>query len=252
MNKYYYYRTLRKTILSFLDIFNDIKVGKYDKNGNITKTVDVPIKFAPKQKFYYWLHHNSHEKMLPMMSAEMTSVEYDSSRKTGSEERIEVSEGNNNLQYYLTPSPYNVKFELKIATEYMVEAEQIISQILPFFDPYVISTINIGELNSKWNVKYILNSLNLDQDTEFSEDERREILWTIEFTANTYFARPVGDIGLVKKIIQKVYTTEEAWNYWNNTKTESPSGVGHDAVEYFTKGWKTDDGKILHSYEVFE
>ena len=52
MDTFYYYKTLRKTILSFLDIFNNIKVGKYNSNGEVVDLVDVPIKFAPKQKFY--------------------------------------------------------------------------------------------------------------------------------------------------------------------------------------------------------
>lgn len=52
MDQQFYYKTLRKTILAFLDLFNDIWIAKYDSKGNIVDQIQVPIKFAPKQKFY--------------------------------------------------------------------------------------------------------------------------------------------------------------------------------------------------------
>jgi hypothetical protein len=57
---------------------------------------------------------------------------------------------------------------------------------------------------------------------------------------------------LIKKVISKVYTSDYAWSFRNNTDTESPSGVGHDTVEYYTEGYKNDSGDILYKYEVFE
>ena len=53
MENYFYFSSLRKTILQFLDMFNNINIAKYDSDGTIIKYVKVPIKLAPKQKFYY-------------------------------------------------------------------------------------------------------------------------------------------------------------------------------------------------------
>jgi hypothetical protein len=50
MRNFFYFGTIRKTIIQFLDIFKDLKIAKYDENGDIIKYVEVPVKFMPKQK----------------------------------------------------------------------------------------------------------------------------------------------------------------------------------------------------------
>jgi hypothetical protein len=149
MDSFFYHKALRKTILSFLDVFNNIKIAKLNKDGSIRKYVDVPINFAPKEKFYSFLYNHTHAKRYPRMAAEITSIEYDSERKSGAQERIPVKEEGTNLQYYISPAPYNVSFELKVATEYITEMEQIASQILPFFDNHIYSTIYIDEIDDE-------------------------------------------------------------------------------------------------------
>lgn len=247
-----YYKILRKTLLQFLDIFNNIKIEKYNNQGEPIDVVEVPLKFAPKQKWYYWLNAHRHEKRFPMMAAEITGIQYDEQRKTGKHEKIKIKENKDSTDYYVTPAPYNVSFELKVATHYLVEMEQIASQILPHFDPYVYTTIDLPELNDQWNIHILLENVGLDLETDIAEDENRKILWTFEFTAKTWMIKPKLETSRIKEIIQKVYLSDEAWEYQGNTETEKVSGIGHDAVEYYTKGEKTDDGKLLVSYEVFE
>jgi len=45
--------SLRRSIVQFLNIFNNIKVHKYNDAGEVTKEIKVPLKLAGKQKFYY-------------------------------------------------------------------------------------------------------------------------------------------------------------------------------------------------------
>jgi len=52
MDQYFYFASIRKTIIQFLDIFNNMRIAKYNPNGTILKYVEVPIKLAPKEKFY--------------------------------------------------------------------------------------------------------------------------------------------------------------------------------------------------------
>lgn len=110
------------------------------------------------------------------MSAEITSMEYDSSRKTGKHEEIKIQETNDVVEHYLVPSPYNITFELKVATHYMVEMEQIVSQILPYFDPFVFATFDVPELDDKWSIRINFDSVDIEQDSEIGEDEQRKIL----------------------------------------------------------------------------
>lgn len=249
MNEFYYYKSFRKTIVGFLDLFNDIKIAKYNSNGDVIKYIDVPIKFMPKQKYYEHIFDRKHEKRLPMMGAEITSISYDSSRKTGKHEQVKVTD--TEKTYYQTPSPYNIEFELKVATEYMVEMEQITTQILPYFDPTVFVSLDIDEIDEIWNVPVTLNSVSIDQDSNIDISDLRTVLWSFTFTVETDLLRPISnDASIVKKIIHKIYTNDDAWDK-HSIETQTISGGTYDAEELYIAGYKDDDGKILYNYEVF-
>ncbi len=250
MKQYFYYKCFRKTIIEFLNIFNDIKIAKYDGDGNILKYVDVPIKLAPKSKFYYWVYDRSHEKMLPIMSIEIVSVDHANNRVSGKHETNYIQNIEDGREYYLTPAPYDMGFEVRIGTEYINESDQIIEQILPFFNPFVYTKLKIPEINNEFNIKILFEGLNIDNPSDIAEDEFRKIIWTLNFKAQTFLLQPVADIQEVKQIIHKFYLDKETWSY-RNSDTEAISGVGHDAEELLVSGEKDETGAIISKYEVF-
>jgi hypothetical protein len=88
---------------------------------------------------------------------------------------IQVSAGNTVISDYPMPTPYNVSFDLAITAEYSSEIDQIIEQILPFFNPAIFTTINIPEINNSFDVKIVLNSASLDESLEIPETDYRTI-----------------------------------------------------------------------------
>lgn len=250
MKNHFHYKCLRKTTVAFLNLFNDIKIGKY-QGGTLAKLVDVPIKFAPKQKFYYWVYDRKHEKRLPMLAAEITSISYSADRAKGKNEKIRISSDQDKIDYYVTPTPYDINFTLKAATEYMTEMNQIAEQILPFFNPFVYTTVNVPEINDTFNMKVMFNSVTLDQESDIGQDEYRNIIWSFDFTVKAWILKPSGDIGTVRKVIQKIYTDEEAWNK-HSVDTQQISGGTYDDIEYLTIGSLDPSGNELIKFEVFE
>jgi len=250
MKQYFYYKCFRKTIIEFLNIFNDIRIAKYDTDGNILKYVNVPIKLAPKAKFYNWVYNRSHEKRLPIMSTEITGVKHSNNRVSGKHEKNYIQTVEDGKKYYITPAPYDMDFELKIGTEYINESDQIIEQILPFFNPFVYTKLRIPEIEDEFNIKILFQGLSIDNPTDIAEDELRNIIWTLTFRVQTFLLQPIGDIEEIKKIIYKFYLDKESWAY-RSSETEGPSGVGHDSEELFVKGEKDETGKIIVNYEVF-
>jgi len=52
MRGHFYLAALRRSIIQVLNLFNDIQIAKYTSEGVVIKYVEVPIKYAPKAKFY--------------------------------------------------------------------------------------------------------------------------------------------------------------------------------------------------------
>ena len=76
---YFYHEILRKTVISFGTVFNDIHVRHQDNTGKDLVDTKVPIAYGPRQKFLARIQQQPDLNKaiaisLPRMSFEMTSV----------------------------------------------------------------------------------------------------------------------------------------------------------------------------------
>ena len=147
LGTYYYHEIMRKTIVSFGTLFNQIYIRHDDSAGNTYSEMKVPLAYGPSQKFLARLEQQADlnkpvQITLPRMSFEMTSVNYDSTRKVGVTQTFKASDGTNMKKVYM-PVPYNVSFELSIMAKLSDDALQILEQIVPYFQPSFNITINL-------------------------------------------------------------------------------------------------------------
>jgi len=86
-NSHFYNRTIRKIVVAFGSMFNDIQLIRYSKDGltahEITK---VPLNYGAKEKYLVRINSDptltkSIATTVPRMSFDMEGLAYDSSRK---------------------------------------------------------------------------------------------------------------------------------------------------------------------------
>ncbi len=99
-----------------------------------------------------------------------------------------------------SPAPYSINFELIIITNYIDEGNQILEQILPYFTPYCMTTINLPEIGEKFDMKVKLDSVAEDQEFSLPEDDYRTLSWTLSFTADTMIFKPIHDVKIINEI----------------------------------------------------
>ena len=267
MKTYYYYQGLRKTIVQFLDIFNDINVIRYNSDGTtFRKYIKVPLKFWGKEKTWHWIHQRKDDEMLPMMSTGMTGIEFAQDRMANKLHNIVTSTTpvDSNLQSFLNPVPYNLNFTLNIWTLHMSDADQIIEQILPYFAPHVMMRIYIPELDGTFEAKVVFQSCSPDITTDMPDEERRVIMWNMDFLVQTYLFKPVQDVDIIKKIITKLYASEDGWAYRGlytdgSTETTFTSGAsGAEAAAMYIESvpsageYYDEDGDPYYVYRLFD
>lgn len=232
MRQYYYYRSIRKTIIQFLDIFRNVQIERLNSSGVLTGYRKVPLKFGLKEKVWYWLHERKDDEMLPIMSVVINSIEYASDRQTSKMRHVIKSKTipTGEMDKFLNPIPYNIGFTLSIWSLHMVDVDQILEQILPFFTPNIFIRINIPELDANLDVKVIFQSCSPDVSMEMTDEDIRIIKWNIDFIAHTYLFQPLKDDVIIKKVIQKIYTESSSWNH-RFTESEFTSGASPDDYE---------------------
>ncbi len=219
LGTYFYHEILRKTVIGFGTLFNNINIRHKDASGTSFSVMKVPLAYGPMQKFLARIQQQPDLEReiaitLPRLSFEMQGIQYDPTRKTGIAQTFLAKNGTTAKKVYM-PVPYNVSFELSIMSKLSDDALQILEQIVPYFQPSFNITINlIDSIGEKKDIPIVLESINQSDQYEGSFETRRTIVYTLGFTAKTYLFGPVADNpeGLIKKVDVDYYGS-------TNTKT---------------------------------
>jgi len=224
-------------------------------------------------KHWYWIEKRDpktgarkRDKILPIMSVQMTNVEFDNERVVNKKHNIRALRTQNQTYSFLNPIPFTYSFTVKIAAEYMSDITQIMEQILPYFDPTNQIRITVPPLNintdsatteqgaDSLELRVVYEGSNMDMQVEIEEANYRSLIWDLNFKVDGYLFRDTRLTKNIRKVVTKLYTTDSSFSYYASG-SEALSGVGHDVVEVLT--WATsatkfdDDGAILHNYEIF-
>lgn len=220
----FYHTSIRKLVIAFGSLFNDVHIKRVGDD----KEIRVPITYGPKEKFIRRIQEDSSitddtkvQYTTPMMSFEIGSITYDSSRKrnTLGKRFIRDSSNVNAVKFNYSEVPYNVDFTLGILVRHFEDGLQIIEQILPYFCPEFNVTLNMNEINSKVDVPILLNDVSLAEEYEGDFDTRRMIEFTLTFTAKTYLYGKIRTSAPIRK------TESFIWNYGERDWVYGPTGA---------------------------
>ena len=216
LGQYFYNESLRKCIIAFGSLFNDIYITRKSAAGADVQSMKVPLAYGPKQKFMVRLDAdpNLDQKVaitLPRIGFEIAGFDYDPSRKLNRIiKRKKVSNTTDKALKQMStqhsPVPYNLTFELFVMTKNSDDGIQIVEQILPFFQPEYTVTINeVPEMDVVRDVPIVLNSIGYEDTYTGSFTERRAFIYTLNFVAKAYVYGPVDTSKPITKAEATVY-----------------------------------------------
>ena len=146
------------------------------------------------------------------MSFEMTSIQYDSTRKSSLVQTFKTCDDGSKVKKVFMPVPYNIGFELNILSKLNDDSLQILEQILPYFQPHFNLTVDLVQsIGEKRDIPIVLESVNFQDDYEGNFDTRRALIHTLQFTAKTYLFGPIADSsdGLIRKVQVDMYSSTD-------------------------------------------
>ena len=238
----FYHESIRKVIVSFGTMFNNINLVRKDNSGNIIQSMKVPLAYGPREKFLVRLNEDADLTKqvaitLPRIGFEIQNLEYDSARKLNRVQRFKKVKGANakQLDAQYMPVPYNLSIELYVMAKQSDDALQIVEQILPYFQPDYTLTINDNvSMDSKRDVPIVLNSISYEDNYQGDFTTRRALIYTLSFTAKFYLYGPVTSSKVIKTVQVDQYTDSEV----NSPKREqrltvTPNPTSADADDNF-------------------
>lgn len=206
MFNYYYNQSIRKLVIAFGSLFNNMKVKQLNKDGS-ERTITVPLTYAPKEKFIKRITEFSSiseqtriQIGIPLLSFEMSGIAYDATRKFNKLNKRTANMCGETGAYSYAEAPYNFGFNLYCYSRNIDENLEIMEQILPQFSPEFIVSLNFTSLHQKIDVPITLASVQLTEEHEGDFNTRRLVIGTYQFIAKSYVfgevrtAYPINEI----------------------------------------------------------
>jgi len=202
----FYHSTIRKAIIAFGNLFNNIHIDRKDENGNVVQTLKVPLSYAPRQKFLARIEQSPdpdsqrYQVIIPRMAFELISLSYDPNRRIAPiQQSRAVNSTATTLNTAYAPTPYNLQVAMYAYVKNQDDGLQIIEQILPYFNPDFNLTLNaIPELGIKNDLPIILDNVNYEDQYEGDLIQRRAVIWTLNFTLKLNMFGPISKQGVIR------------------------------------------------------
>jgi len=200
---HFYHQKVRKCVSIFGAMFNNIYVVRPNSQ------VKVPLSYAPKEKYLARIRENpdltTDTKVaikLPRMSFEITSFAYDNQRQLTKVSNFNTQgTTSSNRQKFFSPVPYNINFQLNVYAKNQDDALQIVEQILPTFNPQYTLTIKpfASEFPTfKEDIPIIIQSVSFADDFEGALDQRRTIVYTLDFEMKVSFYSAINTSDIIR------------------------------------------------------
>ena len=139
-------------------------IQRFNKERKSEQSVEVRYVYAPKQRVIYDIINQAKNLTLPVVSVSITNISRDVNRVFNKLDGFYYGKNDgtqNSVSHLLSPVPINISVSMSIITKYQTDMDQILSNFIPYANPYII----IG-----WKVPEDLGLL-------LNQEIRSEVLW---------------------------------------------------------------------------
>ena len=166
---------VKDLITQFMSAFDEVVIKRFNNNRQSQKFLDVRYVYAPKQRIIHDLINKSQHLQLPVVAASIVSMQRDEKRVFNKIDGFDfpqtysITSGGNTYDHVPPVNPVNIDIKLSILTKYQMDMDQILTNFVPYANPYIILSWKIPQ-GSKANAPFI------DDDAPIQE-LRSEVLW---------------------------------------------------------------------------
>lgn len=194
---------IKDLLTQFCNAFDSVVIKRFDKDRNVVSKINVRYLYSPKQRVLYDLVNKAQNIDIPCIAVTITGVSRDESRvfnKLSGFYENSVSKS----YFYKTPIPVNIEVSMSIIAKYQTDIDQILTNFIPYTNPYIIISWKVPEGINLTNLQEIRSevlwsgSMNMSYPTEIDGSAKYRITADTSFTIKGWMFRndnnPVGNI----------------------------------------------------------
>lgn len=200
-----FYWEIEDIVTQFCSAFDSIVIKRFAKR-EFKDSVKVRFVYAPKQRAIHNIVNKAEHITVPAIAVSVSSIERDPDRVF-----------NKNMGFYLNritesdhippPVPINIGINMSIITRWMSDMDQILSNIVPYANPYIIISWKLpkefSELESEIRTEVLWNgSISLNSPTDMGADDKYRLTADTSFTIKTWLFKkhPEDKVGNIHRV----------------------------------------------------
>ena len=194
-------------VTQFIAAFDDIVIGRFNKARVEQDQINVRYVYAPKERVMYDIINENKTITLPVVAVTIKSVSRDTSRVFNKLDGFYYhgTSGNEKTSKHVKPPvPVNINLGVSVLARYQTDMDQILSNFIPFANPYVVISWKVPE-KFKLSVDQEIRSevlwdgnVSLNYPTELNASQKARITADTNFTVKGWLFKdeedPVGNI----------------------------------------------------------
>ena len=243
MNNSSFFWEIKDILTQFVAAFDDTTIKRYDGNRLERQKVSVRYVFAPKQRVIYDIVNKAQNITLPVVAIDVKSISRDSSRVFN---KVEPSyypgkldeNGFETIAAVSTPVPINIEVSMTIISKYMNDMDQIVSNFVPYNNPYIIlawqvpEAFNLGETHEIRSEVLWNGNLTYNTPTDISYTDKYRISVDTSFTIKTWLFKETKPVVPIFRIDQNfnALTSKYDLEYYSNFEQITANSLTTDVV----------------------
>jgi hypothetical protein len=201
--------------IALSQLFEDLEVRNYTARygDTYTRRIKVDVTLDMKERIQHKLLAGGHKALeqadtrLPRISINIANITPDIERYAAKNmprtlRREIVGANGNKIAYDIQPFPINIEYTVSIWAKYYEHYVQLLENIIPWFDPYMIVGVKERDFNIEREIKVSLTSVGQNTTFEMEGPVARIIRGDLGFNVETVAYKTMNkDVG---EIIEKV------------------------------------------------
>jgi len=255
---YTYNFEIKDLLTQFIAAFDDVIIKRYDKDRNAKELIEVRYVLAPKQRVMYDIINKAQNLTLPVVALNVTGISRDQSRVFNKLDST-YNAVNKQQSKVLMPIPINIEVSMSILARYMQDMDQIISNFVPFSNPYIVLTWReptnvpdqVLEIRSEvlWS-----GSISLTEPTDIAASDKFRIVGDTSFTIKGWLFRNKNELSSQIYFIDanfmavsgsKIIIDDSNYSSFIDSLSTNTETVSISATPSLTNLYYNYDGKLL-------
>lgn len=243
MKNYTFNWEIQTLLEQFVGAFNDVIIKRYDSNKNAVAPLSgfkVTYVYGPKTRVFNSLQNPAPGGLrVPAIAVSIASISRDQSRVFNKNDGFSVAYNEtitpgDIVKKIPQPVPINIGINMTLITKYQSDMDQLISNFVPYCDPYIVISWKLPSLGgtlSPYEIRTEVlwsGNINLTYPVDATATQPYRIVGDTSFTIKGWIFKKIDEF------YKKIYVINSDYNAVDVVDENILTNIDEYSTEYFT------------------